>query len=106
MGRPNCEVRLLDHTTQIQIDNCQNCRILVGPVMGSVFFRDCQDCTLLVACQQLRTRDCKNCGLFLLIPGHPIVETSARLRFGPLPKETYAEMEGQMAESGLKLFVG
>lgn len=31
-----------------------------GPCDGSVFIRDCSDCTLCVATRQLRTRDCKN----------------------------------------------
>ncbi len=33
---------------------------LTGPTDGSVFIRDCRDCTLCVAARQLRTRDCKN----------------------------------------------
>jgi hypothetical protein len=30
----NCTVYVLDHTGQIQIDDCTNCRIFIGPVHG------------------------------------------------------------------------
>ena len=30
----NCTVYVLDHTGQVQIDDCTNCRIFVGPVRG------------------------------------------------------------------------
>lgn len=41
-------------------DNCSDCRVVCGPVASSVFLRDCHDCVVVVACQQLRLRDCKN----------------------------------------------
>ena len=41
-----------------QIDDCEDCEIILGPVAGSVFFRDCKNLTVTVACAQLRTRDC------------------------------------------------
>lgn len=73
----DANVFLLDHIGSMTIDNCTNCRIVTGPVssrfvfndfhdchiqrnMYSIFMRDCRDCTLIVACQQLRLRDCRN----------------------------------------------
>eukprot|EP00854_Cymbomonas_tetramitiformis_P011819 gene11819-13952_t len=55
----DCNIFILDHTAQVQIDDCINCKIFIGPVGGSAFFRDCKDCRIEVACQQLRTRDCE-----------------------------------------------
>ncbi len=49
-------------------------------------------------CQQLRTRDCKSCDVFLLIPGGPIIESSTDMRFGSLLEttlETSEEVRGQ-----------
>ena len=33
---------------------------MTGPVASSAFIRNCEDCVLVIACQQLRLRDCKN----------------------------------------------
>jgi protein XRP2 len=43
----------------VQVDQCKNCTIIVGPVTGSIFVRDCTDCTIHVACGQFRCRDFK-----------------------------------------------
>ena len=32
---------------QVQIDDCIDCRVVVGPCTGSVFLRDCVGCTFL-----------------------------------------------------------
>jgi len=32
------------------IDQCKNTTFIIGPVKGSVFFRDCTDCVISVAC--------------------------------------------------------
>lgn len=42
-----------------QVDDCVGCRIIIGPCAGSVFVRDCKDCDVYVASQQLRTRNCE-----------------------------------------------
>ena len=56
----NCDVYILDHIAALNVDNCINCRIVTGPVNGSIFLRDCRDCIVLIACQQLRLRNCHN----------------------------------------------
>lgn len=40
-----------------------------GPTDGSVFVRDCRDCTLCVAARQLRTRDCTRLDIGACTPG-------------------------------------
>ncbi|KAK3241757.1 hypothetical protein CYMTET_48505 [Cymbomonas tetramitiformis] len=77
----DCDVFILDHTSQIQIDDCINCRIFVGPVGGSAFIRDCKDCRLEIACRQLRTRDCERLNLGLYCYTKPIIETSTDISF-------------------------
>lgn len=47
----------------------------------SVFIRDCKNCTVVVACQQFRTRDCSGCTFFLFSSTQPVIESSADLRF-------------------------
>lgn len=55
-----CDIYILDHIAAMNVDNCCNCRIVTGPVSGSIFLRDCKDCIVIIACQQLRLRNCHN----------------------------------------------
>ncbi|KAJ9506211.1 hypothetical protein QJQ45_014617 [Haematococcus lacustris] len=77
----DCEVYILDHTSQVQVDDCVNCRIFIGPCDGSVFARDCKDCVLCVAARQLRTRDCQRLNISLYCPTNPSIETSSHITF-------------------------
>ncbi|OQR84125.1 hypothetical protein ACHHYP_13870 [Achlya hypogyna] len=79
----NCQVLLLDHCDQVQIDNLVNCRVFIGPSSESVFVRNCTNCVFTVACKQLRTRDCSQCHLFLYTLTDPIIETSNQMVFAP-----------------------
>ena len=46
----DCTVCIFDHTAQITVDRCENVNFFVGPVKGSIFFRDCKNCNISVAC--------------------------------------------------------
>ncbi|GFR49912.1 hypothetical protein Agub_g12020, partial [Astrephomene gubernaculifera] len=77
----DCEVYILDHSSQVQVDDCINCKIFIGPTDGSVFLRDCRDCELCVAARQLRTRDCHGLDMALYCATQPSIETSTRITF-------------------------
>ncbi len=51
--------------------------------MRSVFLRDCENCSILAACQQFRVRDNKDVSVFLACASEPIIETSKRIHFAP-----------------------
>ena len=85
---------------QIQIDDCFNCEIFLGPVGGSAFFRDCKDCKVTVACQQFRTRDCENLDVSLYCSTKPIIETSAGVTFKPW-NGAYAGLTSHFTAAGL-----
>jgi hypothetical protein len=72
-----------DNTDQVQIDNCDSCKIFVAASSESIFVRDCKNCTFTIACKQLRTRDCENCTFYLYSKTEPIIETSSGMKFGP-----------------------
>lgn len=115
----DCDIFLMDNCTSVQIDECVNCRILVGPCQASLFLRNCKQCTVICAVQQFRTRDCVDVdvylysatgtillsmafyclwnetdGMFSYIWAEPIIETSTRLRFGCFPL-TYFSLQQQ-----------
>ena len=79
----NCVVYLLDRSAQITVDECQGCRFYIGPVEGSIFFRDCTDCTVSVCCQQLRTKNCHHVVFNAFVTSDPTIEYSDDLQFGP-----------------------
>lgn len=74
------ELLVLDYSDQVQIDECVNCKIFIGASSESVFVRNCCDCTITVACKQLRTRDCKRCTFYLFAKTAPVIETSSQIR--------------------------
>eukprot|EP00240_Pyramimonas_obovata_P006996 CAMPEP_0118922838 /NCGR_PEP_ID=MMETSP1169-20130426/1617_1 /TAXON_ID=36882 /ORGANISM="Pyramimonas obovata, Strain CCMP722" /LENGTH=180 /DNA_ID=CAMNT_0006863763 /DNA_START=211 /DNA_END=750 /DNA_ORIENTATION=+ len=77
----DCDVFVLDHTAQVQIDDCVNCRIFIGPSTGSTFFRDCKDCKVMVACRQFRMRDCQRLDIGCYCFTKPSIETSSEITF-------------------------
>lgn len=79
----NCAVYLLDRTAQITVDECTKCEFFVGPVEGSIFFRDCSDCKVSVSCQQLRTKNCHRIIFNAMVTSDPTIEDSDQLIFGP-----------------------
>jgi len=99
-GCEDCEIFLQDHVAQLFIDYCKRCTIVTGCVSSSAFLRNCENCRFKVICGQLRTRDCVDCDLMVLVPGQPIIETSHGMRFGPL-LTCYSGFEKDMLAAGL-----
>jgi hypothetical protein len=79
----DCTIMLCDHSETVQVDRVTNCKILIAACCESVFLRNCTDCTIYVACKQLRTRDCVNCRVFLYSKTDPIIEASHTMLLAP-----------------------
>jgi hypothetical protein len=73
---------LLDHCGPIAMDECHGCTVVTGPCEASIFARNCSDCKLIVACQQLRLRDCINFQILCHSQSAPIIESSKFIEFG------------------------
>jgi hypothetical protein len=86
-------------TSQLQLDRCENVTFVLGPCTGSVFMRDCSGCSVSVACQQLRTRDCRDCVIYLYSVTEPIVEASRGLKVAPF-NAAYNGCAAQFAQAG------
>uniref|UniRef100_H2YQW1 Protein XRP2 n=1 Tax=Ciona savignyi TaxID=51511 RepID=H2YQW1_CIOSA len=99
----NSRIYLFDHIAAITVDDCSNCQIIIGPVKSSIFIRDCENCKFIVACQQFRTRDCSKLDVLLLCTTQPIIEASAKLKFGCY-QFYYDGIEEQFEKSQLGLF--
>lgn len=96
----NCVVYLLDRSAQITVDECQGCRFYIGPVEGSIFFRDCSDCKVSVCCQQLRTKNCHRVVFNAMVASDPTIEYSDELQFGPY-NFAYPKLDEHLVQSKL-----
>lgn len=72
------------------VRHCNDCRIFIAPVSGSVFLAGLTDCTVYVACRQLRMKDCARCDIFVCCASTPVIEDSSKIRFGSLAAWTAA----------------
>ncbi|KAF1759698.1 hypothetical protein GCK72_016165 [Caenorhabditis remanei] len=96
-------ILFLHQTSQVIIDDCRRCTIVLGPTQGSVFVRDSSNCTILTSCQQLRTRDCTSVRIGILCPTEPIIENSNDICFFHLAMK-YPHLKDQMHAVGLRPF--
>lgn len=78
----DCDIFILDHTSQILIDRLKRCRIYIGPCTSSIFMRNCKDCKFVMACGQMRTRDCKDIDMLLYCASRPTMERSSNFKLG------------------------
>mmetsp|Transcript_17705 Transcript_17705/g.41564 ORF Transcript_17705/g.41564 Transcript_17705/m.41564 type:complete len:191 (+) Transcript_17705:136-708(+) len=99
----DCDVFLLDHIATTFIDQCVGCRIFVGPVESSLMMRECKSCSMVIACQQFRSRDCTDCRLALFCATEPIIETSTNMQFACFDFG-YFSLRQQLDRAGLKLW--
>uniref|UniRef100_A0A0K0DBR2 C-CAP/cofactor C-like domain-containing protein n=1 Tax=Angiostrongylus cantonensis TaxID=6313 RepID=A0A0K0DBR2_ANGCA len=74
-------MNILDYSSSVT-DSCNmHCDI---DTQFHVFLRECRSCTVLVACQQLRTRDCRSLRIALHCSTQPIIEETSDAIFHPL----------------------
>ena len=78
----DCDLWLLDHSATVSVDKATNSRFFIGPCASSVFIRDCTNCKFVVACQQMRLRDCKGLDILIYCKTQPILEPSDTIRVG------------------------
>jgi len=98
----DCDIYLFDWSAAVNIYECVNCRIFVGPVDGSVQFVENVDCSLVVACQQFRPTDCKNCNILLMATGEPGMVTCQGMKYGCF-QFSYPELKDHFGMSGLNV---
>ena len=78
-----CEIYILDVCEQVQVADCVDCRIVVGPCVGSVFLLDSVGCTFSIAAKQVRLRDVTDSELRVFSPSKEavVVESCSGLTF-------------------------
>jgi hypothetical protein len=82
-GLAECTVYVMDYSSQMTVDNVTRSFLFIGPVQGSFFLRDCTDSVICVACRQFRTKNVKNCKIFLYCSQRPAIEYSQGIQLAP-----------------------
>ncbi|KAJ3158915.1 hypothetical protein HDU86_002084 [Geranomyces michiganensis] len=91
-------------TAQVTVDNVKRCFVYIAPCDGSVFIRDAQDCTFVVACRQFRLRDAQSVRVSLYAATQPVIESSRHARFSCF-RYVYPELEVQFALTRLPILL-
>ena len=99
-GCHKCKILLIDTCEQVTIDDVTDSKIFVGASSGSIFIRNCQNCTFTIACKQFRASDCRTCTFNLFCSTEPAIEASQDLKFGP-HNGAYPGHEKDMIAAGL-----
>ncbi|KDD72956.1 tubulin binding cofactor C, partial [Helicosporidium sp. ATCC 50920] len=76
-------VYLLDHTAEVEVSNCHDCRIFIGPVDGPAIFDSCSNCRIAVACQQFQAKNCTNIDFELYCATQPSLHSSHSITLSP-----------------------
>ena len=95
-----CKVFLSGAPSAMHINKLNNCEIFSGPVSGSVFIDNCQDCTFVIPCQQLRIHSTTNTSFYIHVTSRAIIEDSNTLLFAPY-NWSYPTLEEHYLQAGL-----
>lgn len=66
------------------IINCKNCVMKLGACVGALALEDVQECTVYVACHQVRLSRCSNLSIFLYVATNVTTENSIGTRISEL----------------------
>lgn len=79
----DCSVFILDYSSEVEVTNCSNCQIFVGPVDGPAIFDGVRNCSVAVACQQFQAKGCKDVEFGLYCATQPSLSSSRGIRIAP-----------------------
>ncbi|XP_071056625.1 tubulin-specific chaperone C [Onthophagus taurus] len=79
----NCKVKLLGTPSTLHINKLKDCYIFTGPVSTSIFAENCFNCTLIIACQQLRLHSSENVRIYLHVTSRAIMEDCNQIFLAP-----------------------
>ncbi|KAJ7945410.1 Tubulin-folding cofactor C-like [Quillaja saponaria] len=80
----SCEVRLLGCLRVLFVHRLKNCRVYVGPVMGSILIEEVEGCVFVMASHQIRIHGTKGTDFYLRVRSRPIIEDASSVRFASI----------------------
>ncbi|XP_005093429.1 tubulin-specific chaperone C [Aplysia californica] len=99
-GLTECTVLLCGAPSAIHINKLKNCKIFCGPVPGSIFIRECSNCTFVLACQQLRIHSTTESHFYIHVTSKAIIEDCNTVKFAPY-NWSYEQLDKHYQATGL-----
>lgn len=96
----NCKIKLFGSPSTIHMSFLKDCFVFSGPTSTSIFAENCENCTFVIACQQLRLHSSKNINIYLHVTSRAIMEDCSKILIAPYNLE-YENIEKDFKESGL-----
>eukprot|EP00890_Picochlorum_soloecismus_P000365 jgi/Picsp_1/1329/NSC_04809-R1_protein xrp2 len=78
----DCTVFLLDYTSEVEVSDCENCQIFIGPVDGPALFQGCRNCHVSSASQQFQAKECACCDFGLYCATGPTLTSCQQITIG------------------------
>ena len=76
-----CTLTLYGSPLALHLEKLESCKVFCGPVSGSVFINNCENCVFVFPCQQLRVHDTVRSQFYLHVTSRAIIEDSHDLGF-------------------------
>ncbi len=67
----------------LKLARLRRCRVVCGPVRGSVFVENCSECVFVLCAAQLRVHDCQRSEFHVAVQSDPVIEDCSGLVFSP-----------------------
>ncbi|KAF7839946.1 tubulin-folding cofactor C [Senna tora] len=96
----SCEVRIIGRLRALFVHRLKNCRVYVGPVMGSVLIEEVEECIFVMASHQIRIHSAKRSDFYLRVRSRPIIEDTSSVRFASYCL-TYEGIEEDLRDANL-----
>ncbi|KAF2717639.1 TBCC-domain-containing protein [Polychaeton citri CBS 116435] len=81
---------------QLTLKNIKDSLIICGHVSGPAHITNVSNSIIVVASQQFRMHDSRNCDVYLLASSRPIIEDCEKLHFAPLPEHYMTKIDQQV----------
>ncbi|MCO5547894.1 hypothetical protein L7F22_001346 [Adiantum nelumboides] len=79
----NCSVYIRGICRAMYVHKLSSCKVYAGPITGSALIEEVEDCTMMLASQQIRIHHVKKTDMYLRVRSRPIVEYTSDVRFAP-----------------------
>jgi len=79
----NCTVIIKSNPITLHATHLTNCILKCGPVQTSIYLDNCNNCTLSLACQQLRAHNSRETNIYLHVTSKGIIEDCNDIKVAP-----------------------
>lgn len=76
---------ILDYTSEVEVINCTNCQVFIGPVDGPAIFSACENCRVACAAQQFQAKGCNICEFSLYCATGPTLSGCSAIKISCWP---------------------